>query len=230
MAVANYFLELDSEPAAIKTRGRLADLVFLAHGWNFGFYEQPLIKEQIRARHPKCIWETFGKTKFAGPVIDKITKNNYLKPLDNHFFTNLFFVKYVSEFSAAEKEVMEAVYNHYARLNDTMFDDMKQNFSLWELYRNMTKIVSMEMKNHHFQVYYSAIVKRICHDNGDAAQSVDSVIGIFVEACKRDPTSTLSDLCVQAATWGSDFAAAQKGAENTRADQNNSPPLATPVF
>jgi uncharacterized phage-associated protein len=57
--IANYFLDRASQEARALTPMQLIKLVYIAHGWNLGYFDRPLIQEKVQA------W------KF-GPVIESL--------------------------------------------------------------------------------------------------------------------------------------------------------------
>ena len=196
LAVANYFLEMDRENNIIETKWQLSDYVYTAHGWNLGFYGRPLIKEKIIGRHSKCGIEVFT-AKYTGPNINKITNNNNEKLEKNYFFTDFLYHKHDSNFSKDDKNIMKAVYKHYSQLDADMFKIMKEKFSLWDCYKSAVKIISLDMPEEYFEKYYSSIIKKIQHENENSLVFVDEIVEIFVQACVKNPTSALKNLCLK---------------------------------
>lgn len=65
--IANYFLNKASEESRALTPMQLLKLVYIAHGWSWGYFDRPLINETVQAwRYGPVIQSLYDKLKRYG--------------------------------------------------------------------------------------------------------------------------------------------------------------------
>lgn len=76
LSVANYFIEKAREEGTTLTPMKLMNLVYLAHGWCLGLFNEPLVNELIEARqHGPIVSSVYHRFKrFGNNSIPEIAK------------------------------------------------------------------------------------------------------------------------------------------------------------
>ncbi len=104
ISVANEFIRLGKEEGKFFTPMQLLKLVYIAHGWMLGFFDKPLINEDIEA------WK-------YGPVIPELyqkVKSYGRERIKNEISTRSIFS--ATPLSDEEKSVIHFVYRKYGEL------------------------------------------------------------------------------------------------------------------
>lgn len=116
-AIANYFIQKSQKDVEALTLMKLSKLIYIAHGWNLAFYNEPLINEIVQA------W------KF-GPVIESVYhefKHFGMNPIDEP----------AAHFKVDEKgELIADVYE--IDKNDKRTVDLLNN--IWKIHKKNTAI------------------------------------------------------------------------------------------
>ena len=104
LKISEYFLHLSSKE---DTGGidpmKINKLIYLAHGWHLGFYEEPLINEEVSAwKYGPVIPSVYHHYKIHGANI--ISNRKYKKDTFN-------------EIDNSAKHLLRHVWNHYKKYN-----------------------------------------------------------------------------------------------------------------
>lgn len=79
LAVANELIRLGKSEGVYFTPMQLLKLVYIAHGWSYGFFDKPLIKDRIEAwKYGPVIPELYSSIKkYGGNRIDEPIANSW---------------------------------------------------------------------------------------------------------------------------------------------------------
>lgn len=81
-AVANYFLDMAEHAGKSLTPMKLQKLIYYAHGWHWGLYDEPLLEEPIQAwKFGPVIPSVYREFKGAGsgPIYDRASRIDWNK-------------------------------------------------------------------------------------------------------------------------------------------------------
>ncbi len=103
--VANFFVEKSIDEKMPITNLKVNKLVYLAHGWHLGFYEKPLIREDIEA------WQYGPVVRSVYDAFKKYGKHRITKPATTGFSDEM---KEIGELADAETiHFLNSLWNHY---------------------------------------------------------------------------------------------------------------------
>jgi uncharacterized phage-associated protein len=108
--VVNKFIELANASGSSMTHMQVQKLLYIAHGFNLAFYDEPLLKD------PVCAWK-------YGPVIPSVytaLKVNRSRPIISPLNTGLGLEKSIDNRTNA---LLESIYTTYGKLNGTQLSE-----------------------------------------------------------------------------------------------------------
>lgn len=103
--VANFFVEKSIDEKMPISNLKVNKLVYLAHGWHLGFYEKPLIREDIEA------WQFGPVVRSVYDAFKKYGKTPITKPATTGFSDEM---KEIGELADAETiDFLNSLWKHY---------------------------------------------------------------------------------------------------------------------
>lgn len=103
--LANYFVKKSLDDEMRITNLKVNKLVYLAHGWHLGFYEKPLIREDIE------VWQYGPVVRSVYDAFKKYGKNPITKTATTGFSDEM---KEIGELADAETiDFLNSLWKHY---------------------------------------------------------------------------------------------------------------------
>jgi uncharacterized phage-associated protein len=112
-AISNFFLEKSFETGIPLTPMKVLKLVYLAHGWHMGYYENPLINEAVQAwRYGPVVASVYHDFKQYGDSnIDKLATQLEIETDGDWLFKTL--TPMVQQSNEKQINILNAVWDAY---------------------------------------------------------------------------------------------------------------------
>lgn len=112
--IANYFLRKASAEDSALTPMQVLKLVYIAHGWNLGYFDGPLINEKVEA------WRYGPVIKSLYHALKKYGKSAVRELLPASVFTN----RVDSEVDPQTQKLLDKVWEGYGHLSGVKLSQM----------------------------------------------------------------------------------------------------------
>lgn len=156
VAVANEFIRLGKRDNKFFTPMQLLKLVYIAHGWMYGFFNQPLIEDRIEAwKYGPVIPTLYQKLKpFGGAIVQEELDSYWSKFIASEQLTT------------EQKSVVNFVYQKYG-----VFDGIKLSMITHQNNTPWSRIFSHEgwsdeIPNDLIRTHYSELRQKVLASNG----------------------------------------------------------------
>ena len=153
--IANYFVNRAIEAGRPLTPMQVLKLTFLAHGWNLGLNEMPLINEPVQAWKcgPVIPSVYFAFQPYGKDPIDKAAKDFFEKESEIESNSSLF------DADTETKSLLEKIYEEYSGYDGSDLSKLTHmNGSPWEItvrpYKGKELPRFLTIKNALIQDYY----------------------------------------------------------------------------
>ncbi len=129
LAVANYFIKKSFDTGEELTPMKLIKLVYIAHGWHLGIFDQPLINEAVQA------WK-------YGPVVESVYKefrHFYNKPITRLGETFTDDLQTVTPLvNESKNQLLDRVWDVYGKFNGLQLSTLThQKDTPWDITWNV---------------------------------------------------------------------------------------------